>query len=180
MNEPTAPASSSPRRLRGVVIVAGTAILVGLWLLLEEIGVAVPSLARAWPVFVLLGGLVSLVDFVFWSRAAGSLGRAIFGAGLAAWLFRFTTRPFGWREFLDFLPALPTLAGVALLATWGVDRERRNGHLVSGTVLLALGLVGFAARFEFLRELLPSAQLVWAVLLLFAGVALLWTNLRRR
>lgn len=179
MNE-SAPPSAPPRRLRGIVILAGTAILVGLWLLLEEAGVAVPSLGRAWPVFVLLGGLVSLVDYLAWSRAPASLGRAIFGAGLAAWLFRFTTRPFRWRELLDFLPALPTLAGLALLATWSVERERKNAHLVSGTVLLALGLVGFAARFEWLRALLPSAQLIWAVLLLLGGGALLWTNLRRR
>jgi len=179
MTEPATP-HAPPRRLRGVVILAGTAILVGLWLLAQEMGAAVPSLGRAWPTFVVLGGLVSLVDFLFWSRAASSLGRTIFGIGLGAWLFRFTTRPFHWRELLDFLPALPTLAGVALLVTWGVDRERHNAQLVSGTVLLALGLVGFAARFEFLRELLPSAQLVWAILLLLGGGALLWSNLRRR
>jgi len=179
MTEPAAPLQP-PRRLRGVVILAGTAILVGLWLLAEELGIAVPSLARAWPAFVILGGVVSLVDYLFWSRAASSLGRTIFGVGLGAWLFRFTTRSFRWHDLLDFLPALPTLAGVALLVTWGADRERRNSQLVSGIVLLALGLVGFAARFEFLRELLPSAQLVWAILLLVGGGALLWTNLRKR
>lgn len=179
MSESSNPAGSQ-RRLRGVVILAGTAILVGLWLLLEEIGVAVPSLGRAWPVFVVLGGVVSLVDYVAWSRSAASLGRAVFGVGLGAWLLRFTTRPFGWRELLDFLPALPTLAGVALLVTWGAGRARHNAPLVSGVVLLALGLAGFVARFEFLRQLLPSAQIVWAVLLLLGGGALLWANLRRR
>lgn len=48
-----------------------------------------------------------------------------------------------------------------------------------GVVALGLGLTGLAIQFEAFREMLPPAQMVWALLLLAAGALLLWRTFRK-
>ena len=45
---------------------------------------------------------------------------------------------------------------------------------MAGAVLLIIGVLGFAARFELLKKLLPSAQVVWALIFLLGGAWLVW------
>ena len=63
---------------------------------------------------------------------------------------------------------------MALLTTWLADR-RQNGNLaVAGLVLVGVGVLGFGARFDWLQRILPSAQIVWAVVLLAGGGYMVW------
>lgn len=151
----------------------------GAWLLLDASGVDLPPLARWWPIFVALGGLASLLDYLLLSHKPRSAGQAVFGFGLAAYFFLFSFGHVdGFDEFLDWLPTLPTIIAAAVLTTWWVAGRRSRNLLVIGTVLLGLGGTGFLLRFEKLREILPTAQILWAVLLLLAGGYLVWRTFR--
>lgn len=153
----------------------------GLWLLLDASGVDLPPLSRWWPIFVGLGGVASLFDHFFLSRKPRSAGQAVLGFGLAAYFFLFSFgRIDGFAEFLDWLPAIPTIIACAVLTTWWVGGRRSQSLLVVGAVLLGLGGSGFLLRFEKLREILPTAQMLWAVLLLVAGGYLVWRTFWRK
>ena len=166
---------------RAALIVGSVGVFLGAWLLLDATGADLPPMARHWPLFIAVGGLASLVDyFMVFSRRAGAAGQSIFGLGLAAWFYVFSLGHVDtWGEFLDWLPALPTLVGVAMLVTWWLSDERRAGLMVMGVVALGLGLTGLAIQFEAFREMLPPAQMVWALLLLAAGALLLWRTFRK-
>lgn len=164
---------------RIALVFGSVGVFLGAWLLLDSTGADLPPMARHWPLFVAVGGLASLVDYWIFSRRPGAAGQAVFGVGLAAWFYVFSlghVDTFG--EFLDWLPGLPTLVGVAVLLTWWLSDARRTGLLVTGVVALGLGLTGLAIQFEAFREMLPPAQMVWAVLLLVAGGLLLWRTFR--
>jgi predicted permease len=85
-----------------------------------------------------------------------------------------------WRKILDWLPSFPTIFGLAWLATWFVEGRRSTNLFVAGVSSLALGLVGFGARFDVLQRILPSAQIIWAVMFLAVGGYLIWRVARRR
>lgn len=169
------------RKMRRALVAGVVAVFVGLWLLLDAAGVDLPSLGRVWPIFLVFGGLVSLVDYFALSRRASSMGKAVLGVGLGVACFPLALgKVEGWRGVLDWLPSIPLVVGLALVATWAASGFRRNRMLVSGLLLAAFGLLGLAARYDVFERILPSAQVVWAVLLLAAGALLVWSNLRQR
>ncbi|MCH9650219.1 MAG: hypothetical protein K0U98_18420 [Deltaproteobacteria bacterium] len=168
--------ASQPRRrylVGGVVVIA-----VAIWILLQAAGVGVPSLEQFWPVFVLLGGLASALDFFAGSRAPGSLGKGVAGIGVAALAFGFTTDRLNWRNFFDWFPAIPLIAGLAFLTTWAADRYQTSSYLILGIVGLGLGVTGYAHHLDWLAKFLPTPAVSWAILLLILGIFLLWKNFR--
>jgi drug/metabolite transporter (DMT)-like permease len=146
----------------------------GLWLFLNAQGVGVPPFKRLWPILFLLAGAAALADYLFLSRRAGSAGWAVVFTGLGVLGFALTLDYTTWGKILDWLPSLPTILGLALLATWIADRRRSDNQVIAAGILIAIGLLGFGARFEVLKRLLPSAQVIWAVLLLLGGAYLAW------
>ena len=174
MNEstPRTPRASQ----RGAMVIGVFALTGGLWLLLSSAGVEL-SIGRLWPIFFLLGGLASLVDY-WLSRSPFSAAMIVIGVGLGVLGFAVTLDFTSLGKILDWLPSFPTILGLAFLAAWLAGRRASQGLLVAGILFLALGVLGFAARFEFLQRLLPSAQLVWAALLLIAGALILWRVFR--
>jgi hypothetical protein len=188
MTEIPPPPSIEPTKKRTqsgnsrMALIAGAVTLVlGGWLLLEAMGVTLPPMARLWPIFIALGALASIIDYLAFSRQPGSLGKAVIMLGTSALCFAFTLPYLSVRNIFDWLPALPTIAGLGALATWWAQgTARQSALLVFGGVFTALGLLGFAARFPILRELLPSGQLIWAVLLLAVGVVLIWRTVANR
>lgn len=173
-NTPSQAPRSPKRSKRAPLIFAFVVIIVGLWLLAEAMGYDVPPFSRIWPVFLVIGGVASLLDYLAISRKARSAGQAALGIGLGAIFFVFTLGYARWGNFLDWLPAVPLVIGGAMLVTWAVAGRRDTGLFTAAMVVLALGLLGIFARFQFLRELLPSAQVVWAIALLFVGVLVAW------
>ena len=171
MTEPqtgTAPRESSRLALAvGIAAVAG-----GLWLLLNALGAGVPPFKRLWPSLLLLAGAGSLADYLFLSRRPGSAGWATAFVGLGVLGFALTLGYTTLGRILDWLPSLPTILGLSFLATWLADRRREGNLAIAGGVLVGLGVIGFAARFDWLRRILPSAQVLWAVLFLAGGAYL--------
>ena len=170
---------STPRRGSSTVLAFGLAALVGgLWLFLDAREVGVPQFRQYWPVLFLIAAAASLADFLFLGRAAGSAGWALAWTGFGILSFALTLGYTRWSKILDWLPSLPTIIGLSLLTTWLADRSRDNYPLAGG-ILVFLGIVGFAARFDVLKRILPSGQVLWAILLLVAGAYLVWKAVAR-
>jgi hypothetical protein len=165
---------------RNALVFGAIAVVLGLWLLLDAFGVPVPSFGRFWPIFLILGGLVSLADYVWLSRRPLSAGQAMLGVGLGMLAFSITL---GWTRLLtfwDWIPGVPLVIGLAFLATWLAGGRARTELLVVGVVFALLGLLGFVLRYPAIRDILPSAELIWAFALLFGGGLVLYRVLANR
>jgi len=173
----TQPAATRGSRLP--LILGVGALVGGLWLFLNALGVGVPPFKRLWPLLFVLAGVASLVDWLALSKRASSAGWTLVFVGLGLLGFAFTAGAVDWRRPLDWLPALPTVVGAGLIATWLAEARRSHNNFVAGIVLLALGVLGFGARFDWLARILPSAQVVWALLLLVGGGYLVWRFVAR-
>ncbi len=156
------------------LVIGIAAVTGGLWLLLNAMDVGVPQFKRLWPILFLFAGIAALVDYLFLSRRPGSAGWAVVGFGFGVLFFALTLGYTSWAKILDWLPSFPTIFGLALLVTWIADRRKSDNEVIAGLILVAIGLLGFGARFEVLKRLLPSAQVIWAVVLVVGGGYLAW------
>jgi hypothetical protein len=178
MTQTTTTALRSSTRL--ALLAAAIALTLGIWLLLDAFGVPVPSFGRYWPMFLIVGGLASLVDFLWLSGPPRSAGQAMLGIGLGLLMFSITL---GWTRLLtfwDWFPGVPLVLGLAFLTTWLAGGRRRGELLLVGIVFCVLGLLGFVAAYPVIRNILPSAQLIWALALLAGGGIALWRILASR
>ncbi len=167
------PATPAPRS-RLPLMIGLMAFVGGVWLLLDSYGMNIPPFKRMWPMFLILGGLASAVDYFFLSRRPRSAGGATSFIGFGVLGFAITLGYTTWGRFLDWLPSFPTILGLGFLTTW-VAGGRRDGSLMfAGLVMVGLGLMGYAARFDVLQRILPSAQIIWAFILLLGGGFLIW------
>lgn len=177
---PVSPPKSPRKSSRMPLVFAFVVIVLGGWLLLEAFGVSVPRISRIWPLFIAVGGVASLLDFLIISRRPRSAGQAVIGIGLAIVGFAFSNGGFNWAEFLDWLPALPIVVGLGMLTTWAVAGRSDSGLFGGSLVVMAIGVLGIFARFDILRDFLPSAQIVWAVGLLCVGILVAWRVFNRQ
>lgn len=174
MNEPARPQS------RTGLTIGIAALFGGLWLLLNALDVAVPPFKRLWPVLFLLAAASALFDFLALSRHPRAAGWAVAWTGFGVLGLALTMGYTDLFKILDWLPSFPTIVGLALVTTWAAARGRGGNNLAAGLVLLVLGLLGFGARFDWLQRLLPSAQVIWAILFLVGGGILVWRTLGQR
>lgn len=166
---------SQPRRASRLGLAIGfAAITSGLWLFLNAQGANIPQFKDFWPTLLILAGVAALIDLFLLSKSPGSAGWAVTYVGFGILGFALTLNYTSMAKILDWLPSFPTILGLSLLATWLAGSRRNDNQMIAGVVLVALGLVGFAARFEWLQRILPSAQVLWAVLLVVGGGFLVW------
>ena len=171
---------TQPRKGFGLPLAIGIAAATsGLWLFLNAQDVGVPPFKRLWPVLLLLAGCASIADYFFLSRKPRSAGAALAWIGFGVLGFALTLGYTDWSKILDWLPSFPMIVGLALATTWLADRRKSDNLLIAAGVLVVLGLLGFAARFDWLLRILPSAQVVWAILLLAGGGFLVWRTISR-
>ena len=164
-----------PRQGSRLALIVGVAALFGgLWLFLDAQGVGVPDFKRLWPTLFILAGLASLADYLFLTRVPRSAGWALAWIGFGVLGFALALGYTDWTKILDWLPSFPTILGLAFLTTWLAGGRKDDNLVIAAGVLVGLGLVGFGARFDVLRRILPSAQVIWAVLLLAGGGYLVW------
>ncbi len=156
------------------LIVGVAAFAGGLWLLLNAMNLGVPPFKRLWPALLLIAAAAALVDYAFIKRVPSSAGWmvAFFGFGVLGFAVTLGYTELG--KILDWLPSFPTIIGLAILATWLAGGRESTNLPVAGMVLVGLGLVGFAARFDVLKRILPSVQVIWALLFLAGGAWLVW------
>ncbi len=166
---------SSPRRNSRLGLAVGfAAITGGLWLFLDAQGANIPRFKDFWPALLLLAGVAAAIDLFFLSKRPGSAGWAVTYLGFGILSFALTYDFTSWAKIADWLPSFPTIIGLALFATWLAGGRSNDNQMIAGFVLVVLGLMGFAARFQWLQRILPSAQVVWAVLLVAGGGILVW------
>lgn len=151
----------------------------GLWLFLDAQEIGIPPFKRLWPAMFVLIGIGSLLDYFKLSRRPSAAGWAVFWFGLAALGLTLTLGYTGWDQVLNWLPGFPVILGFALLTTWLADQRRNEHYVIAGATLIGLGLMGFMARFDILKKIIPSAQILWAVLLLGVGGYLVFRAVRR-
>lgn len=163
------------RKNIGLALAVGLGALIGgIWLLLNAQGANVPRFKDLWPILLVGASLASAVDFFAFSKSPRSAGWAVGWLGLGILAFALTLDYTTFGKILDWLPSFPMILGLAFITSWLAGTKESANLLVAGVILAALGLMGFAARFDVLKRILPSAQIFWAVLLVVGGIYLVW------
>ncbi len=162
---------------RFALTVGLAALFAGLWLFLDAQNIGVPPFKQLWPTLFFLAAAAALVDYLFLSKRPAAAGFALAWFGFGILGFAGTYHYTSWARILDWLPSLPTIVGLSFLTTWFAGGRRGDNLPVAGGILVGLGLMGFAARFDILKRILPSAQVLWAVLLLAGGGFLVYRAL---
>lgn len=168
------PAAGRTPKSRLPLMIGLMAFVGGVYLLLESFGLDLPPFRTIWPIFLILAGVASLADYLFLSRRPRSAGGAVSFIGFGVLGFALTLDYTTWSRFLDWLPSFPTILGLGFLTTWAVGSRRDGSLLFAGLVMVAIGVLGYAARFDILQRILPSAQIIWAIVLLVGGGFLMW------
>lgn len=157
------------------VIPALALILLGIYLLLNELSIGIPGWDVIWPVFPLAGGLTFLGGYIFGQRRDPGqvfVGTAATLVGLA--FFFITLGPLEYHDLDTWWPVFVLIGSVAFLAQWAAARFRDWGALFLALVALVIGGAGLAVTLELLgpqtRELLPR---LWPVLLILVGLMVL-------
>ena len=180
MTTPAPRSSAAAPRSRLPLTIGLMAFAGGVYLLLGSLGLSLPPFKEMWPLFLLLGAVASAIDFFMLSKSPRSAGGAVTFLGFGVLGFAVTLDYTTWGRFLDWLPSFPTIFGLGFLTTWLAGGRRESGTMLAGLVLLALGLMGYAARFDVLQRIIPSAQIIWAFVLLLGGGLLIWKTVARR
>jgi hypothetical protein len=169
-------------RRKGSLVLAGFLILLGAYMLLNELDVGIPGWDVIWPAFPLAGGLALLGGYILgWQRDPGwvFLGTAATLVGVA--FFFITLGPLEYRDLGTWWPVFVLIGGVAFLAQWAAARFRDWGALFLGVVALIIGGAGLTATLELLgpetSQILPS---LWPVLLVLMGLMMLLRGLLRK
>jgi hypothetical protein len=157
---------------RGTVFLALVFILLGVYLLLSQLGIGVPGWDAIWPVLPLAGGLALLGGYVFGERRDSGhvfLGTAAALVGLV--FFFITLGPLEYGDLSTWWPVFVLIGSVAFLALWAATRFRDWGAFFMALVALVVGGAGLAITLRLLgpqtRELLPQ---LWPVLLILLGL----------
>ncbi len=172
--------SGAKQGSRFALTIGLAALFGGLWLFLDAQGAGVPEFKRLWPVLFLLAAGASLADFLFMSRRPSSAGWALAWLGLGILGLALSLGYTNYAKILDWLPSFPTILGLAFLVTWLADGRRDDNMVIASLVLVGIGLLGFGARFDWLQKILPSAQVVWAAILLAGGGFLVWRAVAKK
>jgi len=163
------------RKNIGLPLAIGLGALIGgTWLLLNARGANIPQFKDLWPILLVAASFASLVDFFGFSKNPRSAGWAVAWLGFGILAFALTLNYTSFVKILDWLPSFPMIIGLSFVTTWIAGKKSGANLLVAGIVLSALGLMGYAARFDFLKRILPSVQVFWAVLLVAGGAFLIW------
>ncbi|HEY74416.1 MAG TPA: hypothetical protein G4N99_14250 [Thermoflexia bacterium] len=157
---------------KGTIVPALFLILLGVYLLLKELGIGIPGWDIIWPVFPLAGGLASLGNYVFGKRRDPDqvfFGVAATLVGLA--FFFITLGPLAYEDLRTWWPIFVLIGSVAFLAQWMAARFRDWGALFMAFVAFVVGGAGLAITLQLLapetRALLPK---LWPVLLILGGL----------
>lgn len=156
------------------LIIGVAAFAGGLWLLLNAMNVGVPPFKRLWPLLFLIAAAAAFVDYFLIKKVPSSAGWMVTFLGFGVLGFANTLGYTDLAKMLDWLPSFPTIIGLGMLTTWLAGGRSDSNLPVAGMVLVGLGILGFGARFDFLQKILPSAQVIWALLFLVGGAFLVW------
>ena len=164
---------------KGTFALALFFIVLGTYLLLDQLGIGIPGWDAIWPIFPFAGGLTLIGTYFFGQRRDPGqvfIGTAAALVGLL--FFLITLGPLEYRDLGNWWPVFVLIAGIAFLAQWVAAGFRDWGALFLALVALVIGGTGLAVTLQLLgpqtRELLPS---LWPVLLILVGLMVLLRNM---
>jgi hypothetical protein len=168
------------RKSGGNWVLGGILILVGIWFLLDGIGLEIPRMDAIWPIFPILGGLAFIIGYL---TGAGDMdeGAMIPGIGgllVGIFFFFITLGPLTWGDLSIWWPIFPLIGGIAFLATWLAGRMRDWGLLIPAFGGLGVGVVGLLVTTDAIEGAIVADW--WPVSLILVGIILLAANLRRQ
>ncbi len=160
---------------KGTIVLALLFILLGVYLLLNELGIGIPGWDVIWPVFPFAGGLAFLGSYVFGQRRDPGLVFVGTSATLVGLVFFFVTLgPLKYRDLGTWWPVFVLIGGVAFLAQWAAAHFRDWDALFLALVALVVGGAGLAVTLQLFgpqtRELLPR---LWPLILVLVGLMVL-------
>ncbi len=126
------------RSLPGLIL-----ILIGIWALLQTLGVRWLRMEQFWPAILVIVGLISLYTAL--TSDPRSPDGVWFGLAtlLSGGLFLYiTVGPAQWADMAWLWPVFPTIAGLSWLAAWLIN-TRQISTLVVGLIALAVGGAGY-------------------------------------
>jgi len=160
---------------RGALIPALVLILLGVYLLLNQLGIGVPEWDVVWPVLPFAGGLAFLGSYVFGERH--DPGQVFVGtaATLVGLIFFFVTvGPLEYSDLGTWWPVFVLVGSVAFLAQWAASGFRDWGVLFLGLAALVVSGAGLAVTLELFgartAELLPR---LWPAIVILLGLMML-------
>lgn len=166
-------------RRKGTIIPALFLILLGVYFLLDQLGVGISNWDALWPVFPFVGGLMLLGSYVFGQRRDPGtvfVGTAATLVGLA--FFFITMGPLEYRDLETWWPVFVLIGGVAFLAQWAAAGFRDWGALFMALVAGVVGGAGLVVTLQLLgpetSALLPR---LWPVILILVGLMALLRGL---
>lgn len=152
------------RYISGLILV-----LIGVILLLPNLGISIFYWGNIWPLFIILGGLAFLTGWVVSSDH--DAGLAFVGTGgllSGCFLGLFAWDILAWGRMADWWPAFPLIGGVAFLVLWLADRRRDPGVLVPACGGILTG--GIAFLFTMYKIDWAIAVKWWPALLIALGL----------
>jgi hypothetical protein len=169
-------------RQKGSLVLAGVLILLGAYLLLNELGASIPGWDVIWPVFPLAGGLALLASHILgWRRDPGRVFLGAAAALVGAAFFLVTLGPLEYADLGAWWPVFILIGGVAFLAQWAAARFHDWSALFLGVVALVIGSAGLIAALELLGpETSQTLPKLWPILLVIVGLMMLLRALLRR
>ena len=178
------PPSSSGSRwnaiIPGLILIA-----VGVWLLLQNLGIINLDLARIWPVFLTLFGLGMLLVALVTRRTRAAEGEVMIGVWallIGLFFFLFSTGAIDWAEMARLWPTLPLIAGLGFLLGFLAGNRRDWGLFIVGAITVLVGVVGYLFTFGVFSPAFAASVLPYAVpiLLILGGLGFLLSAVRRR
>lgn len=165
---------------RGPLIPGLLLILVGAWLLAQNLGVRLPGLDVLWPAFPLIFGLAFVAQYFFGGRRdSGLVFVGVASALLGVFFFAFTLGRLEWRSMDHWWPVFVLIGGAAFLAQWLVNPSQA-GLLVPAGMALLVGLVALPLTLGLASEaVVEQAAKLWPLVLILGGLALLASYLLR-
>ena len=169
-------------RKKGSLLVAVLLILVGAYMLLNELNVNVPGWDVVWPAFPLAGGLAFLGGYVLgWQRDPGKvfLGTAATLVGIA--FFFITIGPLEYHDLDTWWPVFVLIGGIAFLAQWAAARFSDWSALFLAVDAFVIGAAGLITTLQLLGpETSQRLPTLWPALLIVVGLMILLRGLLRK
>jgi hypothetical protein len=159
---------------RGAVIPGLILVLLGGYLLAQNLGVPLPGFDQLWPGFPLFFGLAFLVRFFAGGRRDdGLMFVGVAGALIGVFFFAFTLGRLEWEDMGRWWPVFVLIGAAAFFAQWMV-RPSQRGLLVPAFIALLVGAVFLVVNLRLVNPALAEQLTrLWPVLLILGGLLVL-------
>lgn len=186
MNRDIVSNGDAGRRRLGALIPGLILIFLGVWFLLDNLGVVNINLGQLWPIFPIIIGFSSLAGGLIRSRNGsyddGAIMVGVWGLLIGLFFMLFTFGVINWGEMGRLWPTFPLIGGIGFLAAFLAGGLRDWGLLVVGGIATTVGILGYVFAFGVLSATIAEFILPYLVpiALIIAGIGVLASGLMRR